>query len=97
MNKKQSETALITLLTLCLSLGLTSINMLIYSVEGASPLSDGQTQGFQEKCEPLCMSNSYAMRNLRLAIVGDIDSNSGLDKQLKLAHDYNVRVPNCTG
>ena len=92
MNKKQSETALVTLLTLCLSLGLTSINLLIYSVEGASPLSDGQAQMFQEKCEPLCMSNSYAMRNLRLAIVGDIDSNSGLDKQLKLAHDYNVRI-----
>jgi hypothetical protein len=67
--------------------------LLIYSVEGASPLSDGQAQMFlQEKCEPLCMSNSYAIRNLRLAIVGDIDSNSGLNKQLKLAHDYNVQI-----
>lgn len=93
MNKKQPKIALVTtLFTLCLSLGLTSINLLIYSVEGASPLSDGQAQMFQEKCEPICMSNSYAMRNLRLAIVGDIDSNSGLNKLLKLAHDYNVQV-----
>lgn len=83
---------LLPVLSIILSFYLTSTYLIQISYGFSTP-NAARTSGTTEPAmDNVPLINFDPSRTLRLAIVGDIDSNSGLTEEMKIANKYNVQA-----
>ena len=83
---------LLPVLSIILSFYLTSPYLIQISYGFSTP-NAARTNGTTEPAmDNVPIINFDPSRTLRLAIVGDIDSNSGLSEEMKIANKYNVQA-----
>jgi predicted phosphodiesterase len=83
---------LLPVLSILLSFYLTSTYLIQISYGFSTP-NASRTSGTTELAmDNVPLINFDPSRTLRLAIVGDIDSNSGLTEEMKIANKYNVQA-----
>lgn len=83
---------LLPVLSIILSFYLTSTYLIQISYGFSTPNAPRTSGTTEPAMDNVPLINFDPSRTLRLAIVGDIDSNSGLTEEMKIANKYNVQA-----
>jgi len=83
---------LLPVLSIILSFYLTSPYLIQISYRFSTPNATRTNGTTEPAMDNVPIINFDPSRTLRLAIVGDIDSNSGLSEEMKIANKYNVQA-----